>query len=139
MALTAGLVGQSSIAAASTGSDAAASAGAARSGVSARPAPTVLWLTVAHGEAAAPVTRLAVLTCDPAGGNHPAAASACEELSAAAGDIANISQDSGFCTMIYDPVTVTAQGWWQGRPLTYRATYANTCMLHRQTRSLFRF
>lgn len=121
-ALTAGIVSLPSSASAST-----------------RPARSVLFLTVAHGEGGGTVSWAAVLTCDPAGGSHPAAQEACDELAAVTGDIAALSEDPGPCTMIYDPVTVTAEGWWRGQMKSFRATYANSCVLYRQTRGIFDF
>jgi hypothetical protein len=106
---------------------------------STRSAPTALLLTVAAGEDGAPVSRVAVLTCEPAGGSHPAAGQACGELASAAGDIAALSEDPGPCTMIYNPVTVTARGWWRGHVTSFHATYANPCVLRRQTRAIFEF
>lgn len=100
---------------------------------------TVLLLTVAHGEDGAVVSRATVLTCAPAGGSHPAARQACGELTTVAGDVAALSDDSGNCILIYDPVTVTLRGLWQGQEKFFRATYPNSCVLHRQTRTVFNF
>jgi hypothetical protein len=122
MALTAGLVSLPSSASAS-----------AYSG------PTALFLTVERGESGGPVGRAALLICDPVGGSHPAAEQACGELATVAGDIAALSEDSGPCIMIYDPVTVTAEGWWQGQVKSFRTTYPNSCVLYRQTRAVFDF
>ncbi|MCW2640681.1 MAG: Subtilisin inhibitor-like protein 5 [Dactylosporangium sp.] len=106
---------------------------------SAYSAPTALFLTVADGEGGDVVSRAVVLTCDPAGGSHPAAQQACNELAAVTGDIDALSEGPDNCIMIYDPVTVTAEGWWQGHVRSFRATYVNSCLLYRQTRAVFDF
>ncbi|MGC9665954.1 subtilase-type protease inhibitor [Planosporangium sp. 12N6] len=121
--------------AAGTGSTGTAPAGT----VSAIAAPTVLVLTVNHGVGAAVASRTALLICDPAGGDHPLAGPACAELTQVAGDVGALADGAGPCTMIYDPVTVTVDGWWQGSVVSFRATYANSCLLLRQTRAIFDF
>jgi hypothetical protein len=121
-ALTAGLVGVPSPASAAVAS-----------------APTALFLTVAPGESGSPVSRSAVLTCDPVGGSHIEAEQACRELATVAGDIAALAETGESCTLIYDPVTVSVEGWWHGRPTSFSATYGNSCQLHQQTRAIFHF
>ncbi|WP_344119570.1 SSI family serine proteinase inhibitor [Planosporangium flavigriseum] len=102
-------------------------------------ARTTLLLTAARGEDGDRVDRTAVLTCAPAGGTHPAASQACGELSSVAGEVAALSEGSGSCILMYDPVTVTLRGWWQGEEKYFRATYSNSCVLHRQTHAVFDF
>jgi hypothetical protein len=62
--------------------------------------------------------RLAVLTCEPTGGTHPRAAQACDEIAKVAGDIAAIPA-SGGCVDVWEPVTITARGTWQGKALDF--------------------
>jgi hypothetical protein len=64
--------------------------------------------------------RLASLTCEPTGGTHPWAADACAQIAKVGGDIAAIPA-SGGCVDIWEPVTITARGTWQGKALDYTA------------------
>ncbi|MEU9995894.1 subtilase-type protease inhibitor [Streptomyces sp. NPDC048370] len=94
--------------------------------------PSALVLAVAKGESAttAWVDRAVTLSCAPtAGGTHPAPAAACEELSAVDGDFGRLSRVSAAapCTRIWDPVTVTGEGVWKGKRVTWSATYGNSC------------
>jgi hypothetical protein len=83
--------------------------------------------------------RQRVLRCSPAGGDHPFAAPACTQLDAAHGDPAALSSDPRPCPFIYRPVTVTAEGFWLGRPVLFQQTYPNDCVLHSRTGALFQF
>ncbi|MGW7381932.1 SSI family serine proteinase inhibitor [Streptomyces sp. NPDC054794] len=107
-----------------------------------------LHLTVTQGEVLppalapvgpgdAPVVRSALLLCDPPQG-HPHAAEACAELAAAGGDIGRIPpREDAVCALIYAPVTARATGVWQGRPVEYRETFANACVMTARTGSVF--
>ncbi|MEU1528939.1 SSI family serine proteinase inhibitor [Streptomyces fagopyri] len=82
-------------------------------------------------------TRGALLLCDPPQG-HPHAARACAELVAAEGDIDRIPDRPGaLCPMIYAPVTAAARGAWDGRPVTYTHTFANSCAMGAATGAVF--
>ncbi|MGN9779623.1 SSI family serine proteinase inhibitor [Micromonospora sp. H33] len=124
---------------------AAAALGTAALTVAATPAhaaPTeqvtsVLLLSVVPHTAGVP--RAAALRCEPAGGTHPYAASACQDLAAVDGDPTALSGNPGFCTLEYAPVTVRAVGLWQDRPVSYTETFSNRCELLRETGSLFAF
>ncbi|MGW4568723.1 SSI family serine proteinase inhibitor, partial [Streptomyces sp. NPDC004561] len=59
------------------------------------------------------------------------------ELVAAGGDIDRIPVRNVFCPMIYAPVTARARGRWNGHPVAFRKTYANTCVLNARTGSVF--
>ncbi|NJP34043.1 SSI family serine proteinase inhibitor [Micromonospora thermarum] len=100
-------------------------------------ATSVLLLSVVPHTTGAP--RAAALRCEPVGGTHPYAASACQDLAAADGDLASLSGNPGFCTLEYAPVTVRAVGFWQDRPVSYTETFGNRCELLRETGSLFAF
>ncbi|GAA0948449.1 SSI family serine proteinase inhibitor [Nonomuraea longicatena] len=85
-------------------------------------------------------TRGVVLRCHPApGGHHPNAAAACAAIEAAGGRFDRFSGTSRACTMEYNPVTASATGSWRGRPVSWRATYANACGLEAATGAVFRF
>jgi Subtilisin inhibitor-like len=98
-----------------------------------------LVLTIAAGEKAKPVQHRVTLTCSPAGGTHKQAKAACAALNAAKGDPAAITNDGSMCMMIYDPVTVTANGRWKGKAVRFTHTYGNPCVLHAATGAVFAF
>ncbi|MFF8945118.1 SSI family serine proteinase inhibitor [Streptomyces sp. NPDC014864] len=95
-----------------------------------------LYVTVTRGDVRAGDTRRALLLCDPPRG-HVHAADACSQLRSARGDIRGIPRRAVFCTMVYAPVTVHAQGRWQGRAVTYTQTFANTCEMKARTGEVF--
>jgi Subtilisin inhibitor-like len=104
----------------------------------ARPAPTLLRLSLANGEAAAPPARLVWLGCAPPAGTHPRSRAACGTLAAVHGDFAALHVTNGICTALYAPVTVTANGRWKGQPVRYRHTFGNACVLRNETGPVFR-
>lgn len=117
-------------------------AGAAPTGTEVLYAPSALVLTITDGTDAATgtVLRAATLTCAPRpGGTHPAPAAACAELRANGPelDALAVPRPDAACTREWAPVTVTADGVWQGRRLSYSYTYANSCGLRNSTGLLF--
>ncbi|WP_211763374.1 SSI family serine proteinase inhibitor [Kutzneria sp. CA-103260] len=85
-------------------------------------------------------TRL--LRCDPVGGDHPHAQAACRDITAAAGDFDRLPGDPvrGVCgagSALYDPVTVSATGTWDGATVDYRKTFVNQCRLRLATGLVF--
>jgi hypothetical protein len=116
---------------------AAAPALAAGTGPAAAGRPTVLVLTVAKGETTKPAQRLASLTCQPAGGSHRQARTACTELAKVGGNFDRLQLAGGLCTMQWEPVTVTATGRWRGRKVAYRHTFGNACTLSTTTGAVF--
>ncbi|MGQ0838859.1 SSI family serine proteinase inhibitor [Actinokineospora sp.] len=102
---------------------------------SARLATSYLMLTVAGENQPA---RMGTLRCDPDGGTHPQAESACGELFLVSGDFAALAVDpEQACTLQYDPVAVTARGRWEGRFVDYRESFGNACELAVLTGSVF--
>ncbi|MFD5771123.1 SSI family serine proteinase inhibitor [Streptomyces sp. NPDC127049] len=85
----------------------------------------------------APAARSVTLHCDPAGGDHPRAASACSDLDASQGRVERASDTA--CTLLYDPVEVRAEGVWRGRPVSFTRQYGNTCELNARTGAVFAF
>ncbi|MEV4642248.1 SSI family serine proteinase inhibitor [Actinoplanes sp. NPDC049548] len=84
--------------------------------------------------------RITLLTCGPAAGTHPRSADACATVATVDGDLAALDvQPDGFCTREYQPVTATATGFWQGRPVLYGETFPNRCEMLRETGALFDF
>ncbi|MFP3989741.1 subtilase-type protease inhibitor [Streptomyces sp. E11-3] len=97
-------------------------------------APSDLVLAIGQGEEAATMTadRAVTLTCAPRpGGSHPAASAACNELGAAEGkfDQLVVSAPQVACTMEWRPVVVTADGFWDGRRVSWSTTFANQCQM----------
>lgn len=94
--------------------------------------------TVVAPENSITAARVATLTCNPDGGDHPAADAACAEIEAANGDFTALPGEPGrICTFEYDPVTVTATGTWRGQQVNYQETFPNTCVLISETGSVF--
>ncbi|KRD22849.1 MULTISPECIES: SSI family serine proteinase inhibitor [unclassified Streptomyces] len=86
-----------------------------------------LQLTVTRGDARSSDTRGTLLLCDPPQG-HARAAEACDALARSGGDVEAVQRDTGrVCPLVYAPVTVRAQGRWNGRPVDYSHTYSNDC------------
>ena len=84
--------------------------------------------------------RGVALTCPPAADTpHPHAAEACAELAATAGDLDTLPSDANPCPMIYNPVTATADGTFDGRPVAWQRTYPNSCFMEAATGPVFRF
>ncbi|WP_216211291.1 subtilase-type protease inhibitor [Amycolatopsis aidingensis] len=118
----------------------AAPAAAAPQGPDGRESTRALILTISEGERPRPDAAKAVLTCDPAGGTHPLSEAACAELAAVNGDVAAVElEPQRPCYLIYRPVTVTAHGPWNGRPISYRETFPNDCVLDVIKGPIFRF
>ncbi|MDA3647181.1 protease inhibitor [Saccharopolyspora indica] len=103
-------------------------------------AETRLNLTVQdlHGQTA---PETATLTCEPAGGSHPAASDACAILVQAAGNIADVPTQSpnATCPLIWRPVAVTTTGLWNGTPIDYSKTFPNDCVLRSELGAIFDF
>ncbi|MFE7776197.1 subtilase-type protease inhibitor [Streptomyces sp. NPDC057445] len=120
-------------------------AGTAHSEPSSLYAPSALVLTSAHGESVAATPQRAVtLTCAPtATGTHPAPKDACAALAQVKGDFSELAEttrgEPRFCTRQYDPVTVTAQGVWQGKRVNYEHTFSNECIKNSEGSSVFEF
>ncbi|MDY0816624.1 SSI family serine proteinase inhibitor [Kitasatospora purpeofusca] len=104
---------------------------------------TSLRLTVAHGETpSAGTPRTVTLECPPAGGTantHPDPYTACRLVDSVSGDLNRLDVDPGVCTDQFDPYTVTASGTYRSRPLSFRHTYGNHCVLLRTTGAVFDF
>ncbi|GII79325.1 hypothetical protein Sru01_43070 [Sphaerisporangium rufum] len=87
-----------------------------------------------------PADRVVTLRCMPVGGTHPRAAAACRTLATVRGNVASLNvSPSANCTRIYDPVTVTAVGIWDGRQYRLQRTFGNPCMLRAYTGVVFQF
>ncbi|MFD7441752.1 subtilase-type protease inhibitor [Streptomyces sp. NPDC059909] len=93
--------------------------------------PSALVLTVGQGDgtATATVARAVTLSCAPTPtGSHPSPRAACKELTAVDGEFGLLSRAvGGPCTRQWDPITITADGVWQGKRVSWSATYGNAC------------
>lgn len=100
-----------------------------------------LQLTVKpHGRDASTLVRTVTLACQPSRGKHPHAAAACTALDTAEGRLDQLSGTPGMaCLKIYMPVTATADGVWEGRPVRWRRVFGNTCTLAAATGPVFHF
>ncbi|GAB2824060.1 hypothetical protein GCM10027176_30700 [Actinoallomurus bryophytorum] len=96
---------------------------------------------VLHTSAGTSPERTVTLQCDPAGGTHPKAAEACADVAKARGDLAQMPAGANprACFMIYAPVTVAAQGEWQGQAVRYTKKFPNSCVMRDKTGSVFDF
>lgn len=117
-------------------------AGAAPSAAEGLYAPSALVLSVTDGDDAASgtVLRAVTLVCAPSpGGTHPAPAAACAELQANAPELDALAEPrpGAACTREWSPVTVTVEGVWQGRRMSYSYTYANPCGQWNSTGTVF--
>jgi hypothetical protein len=99
---------------------------------------TSLTLTISSPDG---VEKVVELECDPAGGSHPNAKSACRELHRAQGDFEELAdhQPAESCTMEYRPVTAEAHGTWLGNPADWTHDFGNDCTLRTATGSVFHF
>ncbi|MGG8405503.1 subtilase-type protease inhibitor [Streptomyces sp. 12297] len=98
-------------------------------------APSAMVFTVAQGDDAATstVVRATTLSCAPTAlGTHPDPAAACAALNSTGGAfdllVASPNPDRA-CPMHYDPVTVTADGVWQGSRVSWKYTFSNGCVM----------
>ncbi|MER6289583.1 SSI family serine proteinase inhibitor [Streptomyces sviceus] len=95
-----------------------------------------LYLMVTTGDGRSSDTRGTLLLCDPPQG-HSRAAEACAQLDSVGGDIDALPTADVYCPMLYAPVTVQARGQWNGRPVEYRQTFSNDCVMGARTGAVF--
>ncbi|MFD6967313.1 SSI family serine proteinase inhibitor [Streptomyces sp. NPDC059979] len=119
-------------------------AGAAPAGTESLYAPSALVLGVTAGADAetGTVVRAVTLVCAPTpGGTHPDPVAACGELLANGSQLDPLAAPAAdsVCTREWNPMTVTADGVWEGRRLNYSYTFANPCGLRNTTGVLFDF
>jgi hypothetical protein len=86
---------------------------------------SVLSITVSDGNGATTTWRL---TCDPAGGDHPGPAAACQALEQAAGTALPAVPSDVACAEVFGgPETATITGTWQGQPVNSQLARNNSC------------
>ncbi|GLX21985.1 subtilase-type protease inhibitor [Streptomyces lavendulae subsp. lavendulae] len=98
-------------------------------------APSAMVFSVAQGDdASAPVLRAATLSCMPtAQGTHPDPKAACTALNSTGGTFDRLlaaPDTNRACPMHYAPVTVTAEGVWQGSRVAWKHTFSNACSMN---------
>ncbi|MFG2642609.1 SSI family serine proteinase inhibitor [Streptomyces sp. NPDC048370] len=105
----------------------------------AAPTPATRILLTVTSEATGDATEV-WLGCRPTGGNHPEAEAACDEIHVAAGDFDQlVGNPAAICPMVYDPVTATAEGTYNKKPVTWKKTFSNACLLQAATGKVFAF
>ena len=106
---------------------------------------SALVLSVGYGADAdsAAVQRAVTLSCRPTPtGTHPTAAQACAELRAVDGTFSALplgSEPGRVCTKEWRPVTVTAEGIWDGHRVSYEHTFVNNCVKNAAPSQVFEF
>ncbi|TJZ59314.1 protease inhibitor [Streptomyces piniterrae] len=79
------------------------------------------------------------LNCPDTRASHPHGAAACEALTRAGGDLDRLPEEPRPCTKEYDPVSVSAIGTWNGKPVDWRKSFPSPCTLDAGTGPVFRF
>ncbi|SFB27970.1 Subtilisin inhibitor-like [Amycolatopsis marina] len=100
------------------------------------PADSALTLTTHDVNGSA---KSVVLHCDPATGNHPSPAEACDALADADGDFEDLETQEVACALIYSPVQATAHGHWRGDPVVFETVYPNACVAGAESSGVFGF
>ena len=80
-----------------------------------------------------------VLKCEPAGGTHVDAATACATLDAAGGDLDALPPSQTACILIYKPVYIEVGGNWRDRVVRFQHTYPNLCVAGAESAGVFTF
>ncbi|MGW7316448.1 subtilase-type protease inhibitor [Streptomyces sp. NPDC054854] len=98
-------------------------------------APSAMVFTVVQGDNDTDTAlRASTLSCAPtASGTHPDPAAACGALNATGGALDRLlaaPDPERACPMHYDPVTVTADGVWQGSRVAWKHTFSNSCAMN---------
>ncbi|MET9887356.1 subtilase-type protease inhibitor [Streptomyces sp. NPDC006430] len=98
-------------------------------------APSAMVFTLGHGDdaATATVVRASTLSCMPTAlGTHPDPEAACTALNSTGGSFDRLlaaPNPDRACPMHYDPVTITADGVWQGSRVAWKHTFSNACVM----------
>ncbi|MFI1967254.1 subtilase-type protease inhibitor [Streptomyces pathocidini] len=110
-------------------------------------APSSLVLTVGDGPDAetATVKRAVVLDCAPTPtGTHPTVNRTCKDIRSLGGDFTKLverfyAEPGRPCTMIWDPIVVTADGVWEGKRVHWSHTFGNSCVKEAAQDQIFAF
>ncbi|WP_425961715.1 SSI family serine proteinase inhibitor [Streptosporangium sp. DT93] len=95
------------------------------------PLARALVLALTQGATISPMSRVVVVQCKPmVGGTHPKAQGACAALDTVNGDVGKLKPSkTAACPLIYNPVTMTSAGVWDGRFVLSSQTFSNSCLL----------
>ncbi|MGW6932764.1 SSI family serine proteinase inhibitor [Lentzea sp. NPDC054927] len=80
-----------------------------------------------------------LLNCEPAGGPHKNAKTACEALAPVQGDFTKLETGDAMCTMELNPTKAKLHGTWQGKKVDFEETFANPCVMRVNTDKVFDF
>ncbi|MFE9120048.1 subtilase-type protease inhibitor [Streptomyces sp. NPDC007172] len=106
------------------------------------PSALVISVEPGTGDEGASVQRAVTLSCAPTpSGTHPAPAAACAELRNVQGDFTALVASGAprLCTQVWQPVTVRADGVWNGKRVSHVQTYANSCLKAAGSEAVFNF
>ncbi|MFE4856577.1 subtilase-type protease inhibitor [Streptomyces sp. NPDC056670] len=106
------------------------------------PSALVISIEPGTGDEGASVQRAVTLSCAPTPtGTHPAPAAACAELKGVRGDFTALVASGAprLCTQLWQPVTVRADGVWNGKRVSHVQTYANSCLKAAGSEAVFNF
>ncbi|MFJ8964013.1 SSI family serine proteinase inhibitor [Lentzea sp. NPDC102401] len=79
------------------------------------------------------------LNCEPAGGLHKNAETACEELLPVEGDFRRMDAADALCTMELNPVKATLRGKWRTKRVDFQQVFSNPCVMRAYTGKVFDF
>lgn len=101
--------------------------------------PSRLRLTLSGAESDLAWIRGVELLCPGEAPGHRAPQAACAALAQADGDPGRLPGSGAPCPEGDAPVTATAQGQWQGRPIHWRADFSSACAVAAHTGAVFAF
>ena len=79
------------------------------------------------------------LNCEPAGGLHKNAKSACADLTPVEGDFTKMEESGAMCTMELNPTKATLRGKWRNKKVVFEQVYSNPCQMRTSTGKVFDF
>lgn len=80
-----------------------------------------------------------LLNCEPAGGPHKNAKTACDDLAPVQGDFTQIKEADAMCTMELNPTKAKLYGKWRGKIVDFEETFSNPCVMRVSTNKVFDF
>lgn len=79
------------------------------------------------------------LNCEPAGGLHKNAETACRQLAPVEGDFRRLDAADVMCTMELNPTKATLRGKWRNKRIDFQQVFSNPCELRARTGKVFDF
>jgi Subtilisin inhibitor-like len=80
-----------------------------------------------------------VLKCEPAGGSHVDAATACTTLDDVDGEFDALEPTGEACILIYKPVYIEVGGNWRDHVIHFQHNYSNLCLAKVESAGVFSF